>query len=117
MSQGPLPIVWAGVQAVKRGLWGAPLIEAMKDYNHVVGLKIVGECMAQERNGVTLTDELDAYGLPIPRMTYSTCDKAGKLADDQPRPFAGCGLAAERSPHAMEGRNGTKTRSLSSENE
>ena len=50
MSQGPLPIVWGGVQAAKRGLWGAPLIEEMKDYNHVVGLKIVGECMPQERN-------------------------------------------------------------------
>ncbi len=79
MSQGPLPIVWAGVQAAKRGLWGAPLIEAMKDYNHVVGLKIVGECMPQERNGVTLTDERDDYGLPIPRVTYSSCDNDKRL--------------------------------------
>jgi len=74
MSQGPLPIVWSGVQAVKRGLWGEPLIETMKNYNHQVGLKIVGECMPQERNSVTLTGDRDEYGLPTPRVTYSYCD-------------------------------------------
>jgi hypothetical protein len=45
MSQGPLPVAWAGVQSSKRGLWGQRLIDEMKNYNHQVGLKIVGECM------------------------------------------------------------------------
>ena len=46
----------------------------MEKYNHQVGLKIVGECLPQERNRVTLADEKDGLGLPIPRVTYSYCD-------------------------------------------
>jgi choline dehydrogenase-like flavoprotein len=79
MSQGPLPVVWAGAQAGKRGLWGQRLLDEMQKYNHQVGLKIVGECMPQERNTVTLTDEKDQYGLPVPRITYSYCDNDRKL--------------------------------------
>jgi choline dehydrogenase-like flavoprotein len=78
MSQGPLPIVWSGTLA-KRGLWGESLLREMERYNHQVGLKIVGECLPQERNGVTLTDEKDQYGLPVPRITYSYCDNDRKL--------------------------------------
>ncbi len=74
MSQGPLPMTWAGTQSTKRGLWGQSLLDEMEKYNHQVGLKIVGECLPQERNRVTLTDERDQYGLPIPRVTYSYCD-------------------------------------------
>lgn len=74
MSQGPLPIVWAGTQAGKRGLWGQSLLDQMELYNHQVGLKIVGECLPQERNRVTLSDEKDQYGLPVPRISYSYCD-------------------------------------------
>jgi choline dehydrogenase-like flavoprotein len=73
MSQGPLPVVWAGTQSTKRGLWGQRLLDEMERYNHQVGLKIVGECLPQERNRVTLTEERDQYGLPVPRLTYSFC--------------------------------------------
>jgi choline dehydrogenase-like flavoprotein len=79
MSQGPLPVVWAGVQSAKRGLWGQRLIDEMEKYNHQVGLKIVGECMPQERNSVTLSDGRDQYGLRIPRVTYSYCDNDKRL--------------------------------------
>jgi choline dehydrogenase-like flavoprotein len=79
MSQGPLPVVWSSVMAGKRGLWGQELIDAMQDYNHQVGLKIVGECMPQEINCVTLADETDQYGLRIPRVTYSYCDNDKRL--------------------------------------
>jgi choline dehydrogenase-like flavoprotein len=79
MSQGPLPTVWSGVQSGKRGLWGERLIDEMEKYNHQVGLKIVGECLPQERNRVTLADEKDQYGLPITRVSYSYCDNDKKL--------------------------------------
>ncbi|HUI13259.1 MAG TPA: GMC family oxidoreductase [Xanthobacteraceae bacterium] len=81
MSQGPLPTVWSGVQSSKRGLWGQRLLDAMEKYNHQVGLKIVGECLPQERNRVTLTDDKDQYGLPVPRITYSFCDNDKKLIE------------------------------------
>ncbi|ACA16548.1 glucose-methanol-choline oxidoreductase [Methylobacterium sp. 4-46] len=74
MSQGPLPSLWSRTLAGSRGLWGDALIAEMQRYNHVAGLKVVSEYMPQERNGVTLAEETDRYGLPIPRITYSWCD-------------------------------------------
>ncbi len=79
MSQGPLPVLWSNTQAHAHGLWGEALIDEMRRYNHVAGLKIVGEFMAQERNQVTLADELDQYGLPITRVTYSLCDNDKRM--------------------------------------
>ena len=79
MSQGPLPMVWAGMQATQRGLWGQRLIDEMKNYNHHVGLKIVGEVMPDERNRVTLAEERDEYGLPIARVTFSYGDNDKRL--------------------------------------
>ena len=79
MSQGPLPMLWSRVVSGKRGFWGERLRAKMEQYNHQVGLKIVGECMPQERNGVTLTDEKDQYGLPVPRVSYSYCDNDKRL--------------------------------------
>ena len=80
MSQGPLPQLWSDTVALGRGLWGEALVEEMTRYNHTVGLKIVGEYMPQERNRVTLTDEKDQYGLPVPRVTYSWCDNDRRLS-------------------------------------
>jgi choline dehydrogenase-like flavoprotein len=37
-----------------RGPWGPRLIEEMEKYNHLVGLKIVGEILPQETNRVSL---------------------------------------------------------------
>jgi choline dehydrogenase-like flavoprotein len=79
MSQGPLPALWAYTQAGTRGLWGQRLIDEVNRYNHQAGLKIVGEMLPQERNTVTLTDEKDQYGLPVPRVTYSWCDNDKRL--------------------------------------
>src|SRR3546814_3548773 len=64
MSQGPLPAAWARILSTGRGLWGERLVEEMQNYNHHVGLKIVGEVLPREENCVTLTDERDGYGLP-----------------------------------------------------
>jgi choline dehydrogenase-like flavoprotein len=79
MSQGILPVTWAGIQSGAHGLWGQALVEEMKRYNHQVGLKMVGECLPQERNRVTLADETDQYGLRIPRVTYAYCDNDKRM--------------------------------------
>ena len=50
---------WAAVETGARGLWGEKLRIAMMDYNHQVGVKMVGEMMADENNTVTLADETD----------------------------------------------------------
>ncbi len=79
MGQGPLPIEWASIQTSARGLWGSALLDEMLDYNHQVGVKMVGEMLPDERNCVTLSDELDQYGIRIPRITYSWGENDRKL--------------------------------------
>ena len=81
MSQGPLPQLWANTQLGAHGLWGERLVAEMQRYNHVVGLKIVGEMLPQETNRVTLADAKDQYGLPVARITYSWCDNDRALID------------------------------------
>jgi choline dehydrogenase-like flavoprotein len=71
MSQGPMPQEWAHVLVGGRGLWGEALREAMLDYNHMVGLKVVGEGLPSEGNTVTLAEETDDLGLRIARVAYS----------------------------------------------
>jgi choline dehydrogenase-like flavoprotein len=46
----------------------------MLRYNHLIGLKMVGEQLPNADNRVTLADETDQYGLRIPRITYSWSD-------------------------------------------
>ena len=71
MAQGPLPIEWATVQTGARGLWGQDLVDTMKNYNHAVGVKMVGEAMPDPDNRVTLdSEEKDQYGLPVARIHY-----------------------------------------------
>jgi choline dehydrogenase-like flavoprotein len=88
MSQGPLPQLWANTLASARGLWGQPLMAAMENYNHQVGLKIVGKMMPQASNRVTLANDKDQYGLPIARVEYAWCDNDRKLIIPEPRYFS-----------------------------
>jgi choline dehydrogenase-like flavoprotein len=79
MSQGPLPLQWASVISGSRRLWGEPLRLEMTNYNHMAGLKMVGEMLPDENNRVTLADEVDQYGLRIPRVTYSYTENDKQL--------------------------------------
>ncbi len=79
MSQGPLPVAWAGIVASSRKLWGAALRQEMEKYNHQVGLKMVGEVLPDAKNRVTLADEKDRFGLPVARVTFSYGENDRKL--------------------------------------
>ncbi len=79
MSQGPLPIEWAGAVAGERGLWGDELKAAMSNYIHQAGLKICGEVMPREENRVTLAEEKDRYGLPVAKVAFSYCENDNRL--------------------------------------
>ena len=51
----------------------------MAKYNHMAGLKIVGEVLPQEKNRVELADETDEYGLRIPRVIFSYGEEDKRL--------------------------------------
>lgn len=70
-SQGPLVREWAIKVALSKGLWGMGLRQELTRYNHVAGLKIVGEVEPRAENRVELAGEADPLGLPIPKVTFS----------------------------------------------
>ncbi len=69
----PLPIAWAE-HVVADGHWGHALRAYMRDYNHWAVLGVLNELLPHAENRVTLTDEKDTFGLPIPRFDYSQSD-------------------------------------------
>jgi choline dehydrogenase-like flavoprotein len=79
MSQGPLPTDFATSLVTNEGIYGTRLRKWMAHYNHMAGLKIVGETMPQETNRVELSKETDALGLLIPKVTFSYCDNDKRL--------------------------------------
>ena len=81
MGQGPLPIEWMKTVTGARRIWGEELRTTMMDYNHQVGVKMVGECMPREDNRVELADETDQYGLPISKITFGWSDNDHALID------------------------------------
>jgi choline dehydrogenase-like flavoprotein len=68
----PLPIGWAEHVAAE-GHRGAALREYMRDYNHWAVLGALCELLPLPENRVTLADEVDANGVPIPRIDYTQC--------------------------------------------
>jgi choline dehydrogenase-like flavoprotein len=81
MSQGPLPVGWAQATAINRGMWGMALRQEMTRYNHIAGLRIVGETEPQRHNRVEVADEKDKYGLSIPRMTFCYSENDRRLIE------------------------------------
>ncbi|MFL5909135.1 MAG: GMC family oxidoreductase [Gaiellaceae bacterium] len=70
---GPLPIDWAQ-HVMAEGHWGQALREYMRDYNHWAVLGVLCELLPRPDNRVTLADEKDANGMPIPHFHYTQCD-------------------------------------------
>ena len=70
-NQGPLVRDWGIKLAVSNGLWGMPLRQEMTRYNHMAGVKMVGEIEPADSNRVEVAAETDPLGLPIPKVTFS----------------------------------------------
>ena len=66
----PLPIEWAQ-HVLADGHWGRAMREYMRDYNHWSVLGVLCELLPHSNNRVTLTDEADQFGLPVPRFDYT----------------------------------------------
>ncbi|HEU5018729.1 MAG TPA: GMC family oxidoreductase [Pseudolabrys sp.] len=79
MSQGPLPADHAKGLVTNTGMFGMELRQRMALYNHMAGLKIVGEVEPREENRVELSDEKDELGLPVPRITFGFSENDKRL--------------------------------------
>ncbi|GAA4391303.1 GMC family oxidoreductase [Hymenobacter koreensis] len=70
-SIGVMPVTFANQVARGRGLWGQPLRDYLRQYNHIAGINILGDCLPHEENYLELAEEKDARGLPKPRIHFS----------------------------------------------
>lgn len=82
-AHGSRPVAMAGSIAHQRQdgtfLWGRALRENMLDYNYYARITLVGEVLPHPDNRVTLSDEKDEYGMPVPKVTFSYGENDKKL--------------------------------------
>lgn len=79
MSQGPLPADYARSFVSNTGVFGTELRQRMALYNHMAGLKIVGEVEPRPENRVELAEETDELGLPLARVTFGFSENDRRL--------------------------------------
>jgi choline dehydrogenase-like flavoprotein len=70
-SIGIMPVTFAGQVARSRKLWGQPLRDYLRSYNHIAGINILGDCLPHADNFLELAEEKDARGLPKPRLHFT----------------------------------------------
>jgi len=68
---GVMPATWATTVARGGGLWGRDLVSAMDGYRYMAGVGINAECLPDERNLLTLSDELDEHGVPKATASFT----------------------------------------------
>ena len=78
-SIGVMPITYVSQLARGVGLTGDALDRHMRGYNHVAGINILGECLPYAENFLELSDELDARGLPKPRIHFTNGENENRL--------------------------------------
>jgi choline dehydrogenase-like flavoprotein len=70
-SIGVMPVTFSGQVARGRKLWGQPLRDYMRQYNHIAGINILGDCLPHTKNYIELSEELDGRLLPKPRIHFT----------------------------------------------
>ena len=83
-SIGVMPVTYAsqfahGKRDEGAGLWGEPLREHLRRYNHTAGINILGEGLPSADNFLELSDELDRRGLPKPRIHFTAGENEKKM--------------------------------------
>ncbi|MBJ6109058.1 GMC family oxidoreductase [Hymenobacter sp. BT523] len=78
-SIGIMPVTFAGQVTRGRKLWGQPLRDYMKNYNHVAGINILGDCLPHADNFLELAEEKDARGLPKPRLHFTAKENEQRM--------------------------------------
>ncbi len=80
-SIGVMPVTYVQQFARGQGLFGEELRRHMEGYNHVAGINVLGEGLPDEGNYIELSDELDARGLPKPRVHFTAGENEKRMTD------------------------------------
>lgn len=108
-SLGVMPVTYATQYARGTGTWGPALLDHLRGYTHVAGLNILGDCLPRDHNYLELSDELDARGLPKPRVHFTFGDNERRMTEHAERTMrdiwtaaGGCDLwAFPRAAHTV----------------
>ncbi|MDF4005125.1 GMC family oxidoreductase [Luteibacter sp. PPL552] len=108
-SLGVQPSTLATTLSRGAGLWGRPLVDRLLDYQRLAGIGINGECLPSDGNRLTLSSEVDAFGMPKARVDFSYGDNERALdahaRDLLTRLWTNAGatdiVAADRSAHTL----------------
>ena len=79
-SIGVMPVTYATQLARGRRLWGDALLKHMRNYNHVAGINVLGDCLPSSANYVELSSELDRHGLPKPRIRFTAGENERRMS-------------------------------------
>ena len=79
-SIGVMPVTFASQVARGRRLWGQPLRDYLRSFNHVAGINILGDCLPHASNYLELSDELDARRLPKPRLHFTAQENEHRMS-------------------------------------
>ena len=80
-SLGVVPVTWASAVARGRGLFGQALTRYLADYNFIAGIGVNGETLPHDNNFLALSNELDSYGIPKPRLQFSYHKNERNMSD------------------------------------
>ena len=78
--------------------YGEKLREIMLDYNHYGSFAMLGEVLPQKQNKVTLSDEKDQYGLPVPKVHFSFHENDIKIRKAAKDLLSNIGIASGGEP-------------------
>lgn len=77
-AHGARPVEFASGMA-KAGIWGEELRSVMRDYNYYGRITLVGEVLPVESNCVTLSEDVDEYGLKRALVSFSYSENDNKM--------------------------------------
>lgn len=79
-SLGVMPLTYATSLVRGGGLWGDELMSALEAARFTAGLGINGECLPSEDNLLELSDEIDRFGVPRARVSFTAADNEKALS-------------------------------------
>ncbi len=79
-SIGVMPVTYSSQYARGQMTFGEELRDHLSGYNRTAGINILGDCLPYDCNFMELSDELDARGLPKPRLHFTEGENERKMA-------------------------------------
>ncbi|MBJ3775513.1 GMC family oxidoreductase [Acuticoccus mangrovi] len=76
------------------GWWGRDFASVMEQYANMAGIFMSGEDMPQPDNRITLTDDVDTYGVPVANIHYDEHDNDLKMRSHGYKTLSGIHKAA-----------------------